>query len=174
MKGFSSGLATGIIFAVLFFLIMIIARMLRGKQAFEVYDERQLQSRFKAYQVSFFVLLCGIGIDACMKLYGLTFYEDPLGEFTAIMAAVGVFAVMNIRNGSFLALNRKRKPFLLLYGVICLCQFLGTIGYWRDGELVADGKLTVRCVSPILLVLFLVIFVMMLIPQNEQEELEEE
>lgn len=174
MNTYSTGLVSGIIFGVLFFAIMCIVRKLRGKNYMEQFDERQLLVRFRAYQISFFVLLAAIAADTCLKVYGIAFYEDPLGEFAAVIAAIGVFTVINIRNDAFLALNRNKKSLLLLYGVICLAQLLSTIRFIEDNMLIENGKLTTRCISPLVLILFLMVFVLMLLPKKDQGEPEEE
>lgn len=170
MNTYSSGMASGILFGVLFVAILCAVKLIRGKNVMEEYDERQLLARFKAYQISFYILLCGIIIDACLKMFRFDFYEDPLGELTAVMTAVVVFAVISIRQDAFTGLHTKRKPLLLLYGVICLSQFLGTVGYIMHGELIENGRLTVRCISPVTLAVFLIVFVMMLMQRNETGE----
>ena len=118
MKTYSQGLAFGIIFAVLFVVIYILVRKGRGKDAFEQFDERQLAFRGKAYQAGFFVFMAGIGIDACLKMMGLTFYEDPLGEFTALFAALIVFAAQAIRYDSFKGFNKDSRSLVIIYVIV--------------------------------------------------------
>ncbi len=163
MNGYSMGIASGIIFAFLFFVILFIVQKSRGKDAIEKYDERQLQARFKAYQTGFFVLVFGVCADACIKMLGAAFYEDPLGEFAALLIAVGFFAVQAIRHDAFIALNRSSKNTLILYGIIVFAQLINAANSITSGELVRDGKLSIHCVSLLCSGLFIMVFVMVLI-----------
>ncbi len=175
MSAYSSGLALGIIFAVLFVAIVMIVRKMRGDNCTEQFDERQLLARNKAYQFGFFAFLVAVCIDACLKLTGIAPYFDPVGEFAAVFVAVTVFAIQAIRQDAFMALNRRWRSQLILYIVICIMQFLSAASYLKEGTLVQDGKLTLKCVGPLCGIVFLVIVVVMVIHHhNEAVQMEEE
>ena len=174
MNEYSVGLASGIIFGVLFLGVWIIFRKLRGQAAMEQFDEKQVTDRYKAYKIGFFALIICIAADAMLKLFGMSFYEEPVGDFIAVFIAIGVFACRAVMSDAYFAPGASMKKFILLYGVICFAQLINTLRSFSDHEMILDGKLTIHCVSPLCLILFSVIMVTVLIRARQLKYDEEE
>ena len=175
MNTYGQGLFFGIAFAVLLVVVWSVIRKLNGKEYMDKYDERQLLARSRAYQAGFFTFMAGIMLDACMKLFGISVFEDPTGEFAALFAALIVFEVIAIRHDAFLGLNRKWKSQVILYAVITGLQLLNTVRAVQDGDLVHNGRLTLQCVSPMCMVTFGVVLAAMLLHHySEAREMQED
>lgn len=166
MNTYNQGIVFGIIFAVLFLVIIILLRKAQGKEGFDKFDERQIVARGKAFQFGFFALMIVICIDACLKMVDMAFYEDPLGEFAAIFIALIVFAAQSIRYDAFKGYNKNGRSLIIIYVVVTISQLFNTISEINSGSLVADGKLTLSCISPICLVTFASVLLMVLIKQR--------
>ena len=171
MSSYGGGIVFGIAFALLFLGIWYTVRKMRGDDCKEMFEERQLSARSLAYQTGFFTFMGGICIDACLKLAGIAFYHDPLGEFAALFAALIVFAVQAVRHDAFVALNRKWKTQVILYSFITLAQLINTVTAAKEGSLVQDGKLSLQCIGPLCFMTFLIITIMLII-RNLSEKLE--
>ncbi len=165
-----SGYVTGLLFVVLFIALGFIIQRSRGDNAKEIFDERQLLARFKAYKAGLFTLLIGILADALLKILGAAPYEDPLGEIVVLLIGVGVFAVQAIRHDAFMALNRNYGKQMVLYAVICITQLINAVSHWHSGDLVREGRLTLDCISLFCAALFLVIIVMLLIRSHNEQD----
>ena len=175
MSTYSAGIAAGITFAAVFLIIWILFRRLRGKACEEQFDERQLYARGRAYQAGFLTFTCCICIDACLKMFGTAPYEDPLGEFTALFIAVTVFAIEAIRHDAFKGFHTKSRNYILLYFGVVLAQLVSTVSSFLDGRLVEDGILTLRCVSPVCMIAFTIILILLIRKSiRERSELAEE
>lgn len=175
MNAYGQGLFFGIAFAVLAVAVMCVIRKVNGKEYLDKYDERQLLARSRAYQAGFFTFMICIGLDAFMKIFDVSIFEDPMGEFTALFAALIVFAVTAIRHDAFLGLNRKWKSQVILYTIITLLQLFNTVTAFRDGELIRDGKLTLKCISPLCMLTFGIVLIAMIMRRfGEERELAED
>ena len=163
MNEYSIGLACGIIFGVLFLVIWFAFRKAKGIDPMEKFDERQIADRYKAYKSGFFALLIFVAADALLKMFGVSLFEEPVGECIAVFIAVGVFACRAVMSDAYFAPGKSMRNFILLYGVICFAQLLNTVRSFTDHELIRDGRLTIHCISPLCLILFLVIMIAVLI-----------
>ena len=159
MNEYSIGLACGIIFGVLFLVIWFAFRKAKGIDPMEKFDERQIADRYKAYKSGFFALLIFVAADALLKMFGVSLFEEPVGECIAVFIAVGVFACRAVMSDAYFAPGKSMRNFILLYGVICFAQLLNTVRSFTDHELIRDGRLTIHCISPLCLILFLVIMI---------------
>ena len=174
MNEYSIGLACGIIFGVLFLVIWFAFRKAKGIDTMEKFDERQIADRYKAYKSGFFALLIFVAADALLKMFGVSLFEEPVGECIAVFIAVGVFACRAVMSDAYFAPGKSMRNFILLYGVICFAQLLNTVRSFTDHELIRDGRLTIHCISPLCLILFLVIMIAVLIRARQLKYEEEE
>ena len=165
MNEYSIGLASGIIFGVLFLAIWAIFRKAKGLDPMEKFDERQITDRYKAYKSGFFALL---------KMFGVSLFEEPVGECIAIFIAVGVFAIRAVMSDAYFAPGKSMRNIIVLYGVICFAQLVNTVRSFTDHQLIHNGRLTIHCISPLCLILFLVIMVAVLIRARQLKFEEEE
>ena len=149
MNEYSIGLACGIIFGVLFLVIWFAFRKAKGIDPMEKFDERQIADRYKAYKSGFFALLIFVAADALLKMFGVSLFEEPVGECIAVFIAVGVFACRAVMSDAYFAPGKSMRNFILLYGVICFAQLLNTVRSFTDHELIRDGRLTIHCISPL-------------------------
>ncbi len=174
MSEYSVGLASGIIFALLFLAIWIIFRKSKGLSAMEQFDERQVTDRYKAYKSGFFALVICITADAMLKMFGISLYEEPVGDFIAVFIAVGIFAARAVMSDAYFAPGADMRKFIVLYGVICFAQLVNTLRSVTNDAIVQNGKLTIHCVSPLCLVLFMVILIAVLVRARQLKYEEEE
>ena len=134
MNEYSIGLACGIIFGVLFLVIWFAFRKAKGIDPMEKFDERQIADRYKAYKSGFFALLIFVAADALLKMFGVSLFEEPVGECIAVFIAVGVFACRAVMSDAYFAPGKSMRNFILLYGVICFAQLLNTVKRRSDHE----------------------------------------
>ena len=107
-------------------------------------------------------------------MFGVSLFEEPVGECIAVFIAVGVFACRAVMSDAYFAPGKSMRNFILLYGVICFAQLLNTVRSFTDHELIRDGRLTIHCISPLCLILFLVIMIAVLIRARQLKYEEEE
>ncbi len=162
-----SSIGSLIIFIVVFVLLFWVIRQMKGNEQF---DERQLLGRYKACRSGFFAFMIVIVLDAVLKLFGMTFYEDPLGELAAIFVAVLVFAGQAIRYDAFIALNTTFRYQLIVFIIVCLSQLVNAISQIISGTMIRDGRLTLSCLSILCVITFAAIIIMMLIHQRMTQE----
>lgn len=174
MNHFNLGIISGIIFGVLILAIARWFRKRRGERILQEYDERQLQARSSAYATAFMVVLILICIDGLIKLAGITWYEEPFGEFAAIMIGLIVFAYKAVMNDAFLGNNEEAggKNFKLLYLLVGFSQ--ATIGLTSLDEMVADGIITMHALCLVTGLTFLSVAAMMIYHERCQKAEEEE
>lgn len=152
-----------IAFAVIFFCLVMITTRLRGDNAVDHFDERQLFLRGKAYKAGLITFVICILADAFLKMLNLAPYVDPLGEFAALFAALIVFAGTAIRFDAFAGYNIKWRSFVVIYIIVTVMQLVNSVSQFMQGNLVSEGKLTLDCLSVICFITFAAILVMLLL-----------
>ena len=150
-----------IAFAVIFFCLVLITAKLRGEDAADRFDERQLFLRGKAYKAGLFTFVFCVLADAFLKMLDLAPYVDPLGEFASLFAALVVFAGTAIRYDAFAGYNIKWRSFVVIYIIVVVMQLVNSVSQFMQGTLVSDGKLTMECLSVICFIAFAAILVML-------------
>ena len=163
MNSHSNGLIYVIAFVVIFFCLAVITAKLRGDNAVDHFDERQLFLRGKAYKAGLITFVICILADAFLKMLNLAPYVDPLGEFAALFAALIVFAGTAIRHDAFAGYNIKWRSFVVIYIIVTVMQLVNSVSQYLQGTLVSDGKLTMECMSVLCFITFAAILVMLLL-----------
>lgn len=121
-------------------IVLIILKRFADRHSGEQFDERQILYRQKAYSnaawmaivFNIFVFIEG---DSLAKYLSLSF----VGVATLFLL-VGVFAVSSIYYDAYFA-PRKKKSFVVLYGLTFFLQLGVAILQWRDGDFLRHGQL---------------------------------
>jgi len=121
-------------------IVLIILKRFADRHSGEQFDERQILYRQKAYAnaawmaivFNIFVFIEG---DSLAKYLSLSF----VGVATLFLL-VGVFAVSSIYYDAYFA-PRKKKSFVVLYGLTFFLQLGVAILQWRDGDFLRHGQL---------------------------------
>ena len=147
-------------------MIFNIAGRKIGRQMDRQFDERQIIARNKAYMTGFFVVLLLMMADILLKMTGNAFYMDPLGELSAVLISIGVFAVLAIWNDAFLIPTQKPGLLILLYCVVTIERMIRFLFSLKNGECFSDGRLTLSCINGVAALIFFAVFVSFLIKQH--------
>ena len=121
-------------------IVLIILKRFADRHSGEQFDERQILYRQKAYSnaawmaivFNIFVFIEG---DSLAKYLSQSF----VGVATLFLL-VGVFAVSSIYYDAYFA-PRKKKSFVVLYGLTFFLQLGVAILQWRDGDFLRHGQL---------------------------------
>ena len=128
-----------VLFSVLVIALIILKRF-ANRHSGEHFDERQILYRQKAYaNAAWMAIVFNIFIfiegDSLAKYLSLSF----VGVATLFLL-VGVFAVSSIYYNAYFA-PRKKKSFVVLYGLIFFLQLGVAILQWRNGDFLRYGRL---------------------------------
>ena len=120
-------------------IVLIILKRFADRHSGEQFDERQILYRQKAYSnAAWMAIVFNIFIfiegDSLAKYLSLSF----VGVATLFLL-VGVFAVSSIYDAYFAP--RKKKSFVVLYGLTFFLQLGVAILQWRDGDFLRHGQL---------------------------------
>ena len=118
----------------------LILKRFADRHSGEQFDERQILYRQKAYSnAAWMAIVFNIFIfiegDSLAKYLSLSF----VGVATLFLL-VGVFAVSSIYYDAYFA-PRKKKSFVVLYGLTFFLQLGVAILQWRDGDFLRHGQL---------------------------------
>ena len=121
-------------------IVLIILKRFADRHSGEQFDERQILYRQKAYaNATWMAIVFNIFIfiegDSLAKYLSLSF----VGVATLFLL-VGVFAVSSIYYDAYFA-PRKKKSFVVLYGLTFFLQLGVAILQWRDGDFLRHGQL---------------------------------
>lgn len=121
-------------------IVLIILKRFADRHSGEQFDERQILYRQKAYSnAAWMAIVFNIFIfiegDSLAKYLSLSF----VGVATLFLL-VGVFAVSSIYYDAYFA-PRKKKSFVVLYGLTFFLQLGVAILQWRDGDFLRHGQL---------------------------------
>ena len=121
-------------------IVLIILKRFADRHSGEQFDERQILYRQKAYaNAAWMAIVFNIFIfiegDSLAKYLSLSF----VGVATLFLL-VGVFAVSSIYYDAYFA-PRKKKSFVVLYGLTFFLQLGVAILQWRDGDFLRHGQL---------------------------------
>ena len=121
-------------------IVLIILKRFADRHSGEQFDERQILYRQKAYSnAAWMAIVFNIFIfiegDSLAKYLPLSF----VGVATLFLL-VGVFAVSSIYYDAYFA-PRKKKSFVVLYGLTFFLQLGVAILPWRDGDFLRHGQL---------------------------------
>ncbi len=173
MSAYNSGLLAGVLTGIMILAVIVLYKRSNGIGPEDEYDERQLIARNKAYKGGFFALLCAVAVDMFLQMAGVVWCEQPLGELTAIMIGVVVFACRTILDDAFFGHTERRRVFIF-YAAMVVLQFFTTWRKWKEGSLIADGRLTMDATGMICGLAFLVVLIVLLLKSRRNQDEEED
>ena len=163
MNHFAVSFAVGALTGSIVFIIAAVLRRKAGACTSRQYDERQLALRGNAFRAGFFALLISLCVVAILDVMEVRWYEAPLDKFFCIFLSITVFACTAILKDAYFGLGERKKTMLSLFALVALLQFFITFTSYQEGALIADGILTLKCISPACGTVFLVILLTVLI-----------
>lgn len=171
------GMLTGVIIALLIWLITIKATKKYRFGNKPSYDERQRIEQGKAYRIGFFaIMLYNVIYGITGALLDGTMPIDPvLSSFISIFIGAFAFATYAIFHDSYISINEasaRTKIILAVIGALNLVS--GAINIYNH-ELFVDGVLTFRTVNLFCGVLLIALLVEILIKEkmNRKESMDE-
>lgn len=118
---------------VLIALALTLFRLSAGKKGTKSYDERQLYVRGKGYQIGFMSMsICLILVMMAEGSLGLDMRY--VGSSVCLFVGLTTYAVYSVWNDAFLSLGQKPGYYLILSAVIVVCNLMGPVGRWMEGE----------------------------------------
>lgn len=131
------GIILLLIFAILFVVLMLLFKCRSNKQE---YDERQLIIRAEGYKRGFFTMLVMIFILVLINEVGIKVpFDNNFFLFAVIMLGVDVYAIHTIENGAFFSINDKGMYYIVMVGIVTVCNGVLAVGRIIDGTFKNDG-----------------------------------
>ena len=172
---FALGLAAGVIFVAIFYLLRTALRKNGGGE----YDERQLQVRGRAYQAAFFTLL--IYLAVCILLdaaLGIVWCDLGTAAFLGAALAICVYMGICLMGDAYFGLREKPITSLIVFGAVGLLQRGNGLRAVRNGELIKDGVVCFNGSAPLicggLLMAMALLVLIRLLTGGRQEDDDEE
>lgn len=120
--------------------VFIFVRRFADRQSGEQFDERQILYRQQAYANAAWATLV---FNVFVFIEGERFEKYLALSFVGVVTLfllVGVFAISSIYYDAYFV-PRKKKSFVLLYGLIFFLQLGVAVLQWKDGDFLRNGQL---------------------------------
>ncbi|VEU82217.1 hypothetical protein [Acholeplasma hippikon] len=151
--------ALGVIFgiwAVVIYKTFIIIK--NPNQAKKVYDERQLLSRGKCYEISFFTLGGTLLLDGFIRMmFNFHWSNYIVGVISAIFISVSVFSALAIKKDAYEGINSNRSQLIIVLLVMGLFNLVIAVMSIINGEFIEGNMVTSYFLSLLAGVMSLVI-----------------
>ena len=138
--GYASGLAVGIVTALIIFAIIWKFKKTKMKGQF---DERQELVRGRGYKYASFTMLGLLCVDLLIESYN-AFDVLPvprtLALFFIILTGVMVYALYCIKNDSYFGVGTDVRTYRAVMWIVIVCNAISAFAGLKDGAL-EDGKL---------------------------------
>ena len=128
-----------LIFVIAFAALMILFKCRKKGQD---YDERQLAIRAEGYKRGFFTMLVMICVlffinEAEIKVP----FDNDFFLFAVIMLSVDVYSIHAIENGAFFSINDRGLYYIVMVGIVTVCNGISAVGHMIDGTFKNDGMI---------------------------------
>ncbi|MDE6607710.1 MAG: hypothetical protein K2K54_08150 [Lachnospiraceae bacterium] len=136
------GMILGIIFGIFIVIITSLIRKYSSKNRYkERFDERQTLARLRGFKLGFFTMMI---YNAIYAFYSLFVEKTVFTTFAAmvigIILGITVFAVYAILKDAYVALDKGRKNFLVLFGACGILNLMNGIrGIHEEMTLTENG-----------------------------------
>lgn len=174
--GYATGLAAGIIFAL---ILVIVVWKFNKKTMKGQFDERQELVRGRGYKYASFTMLGLITLYLLIEGYG-AFETLPvprtLALFFIILAGVMVYALYCIKNDSYFGVGTDARTYRAVMWVVIVCNLVSAFSGFKDGAM-EDGKLAFGpCASLLFCISFAAILIALYVKKriSDAEEAAEE
>lgn len=161
--GFGVGLLIGCI-------ILGFLKILRKDKKCE-WDEMQEKKRGESFMIGFWTMVFFNTLFGIISFIGdgYSFFKTP--EMTNIVVAiigVGAFACVSIFKDAYFQLHQSKKSFYVMGICIIVVMALNTIISISRGRIIEDGKLGDGAIVPLVLILWIVVFLSVVIHSRKK------
>lgn len=166
-----------LIFLTAFFVIFVIAMMIRRKSETCTmkgkYDERQKVIQGIGYKYGFLTMAVAGMAYALLS----TAWEIPVtttvGVTACVFLGIMVYVVYCIWKDAYFGLTNQRSQFIILISIVTIVNMATSIVSICNGEIVRNGVVGDKALSLICAILFLVILVALVIKAFQERTLED-
>lgn len=162
--GFVLGIAGGIL------LVYLSGKLIKkfggkceiiGKKDKDIYDERQLFVRRKASNTGYMILIIYVFLvgmaDDMFKWHVLMSFA---GLMLGVFISLGVYIILCIAGDAYIALSENKKGRIMVIAVAAIVNIFPAYAAIKDGrDLIEDGRLGIRCMNIICMVLIVAIII---------------
>ncbi len=176
MESYRSGQALGLGFGIVIGLVLaaLALRLINKNHRIKTeYDEMQQAIRSRGYKYAFYAVLI-VEALLCITATAFTLPAEPLViHFIPIFVGVAVQGVYCIWKGAYVGLNTNMKRYGLLCAACILLNLFPFAMAWREGSLIADGRLQSPFVNLLCVILLAVLGAAALLRRAAERGVEE-
>ena len=137
-------------------ILLVIYQFMKKKKGWR-FDERQTEAQGLAYKFGFFTFLICAFVFIVLSKLGVTWCEDAMRPAVAVFFSAAVFAVTAIVKDAFDPLQESPRTTILLSYLVVVIDLIIGWQYLVNGNIIADGVLTVNSSYLLCAVLFFII-----------------
>ena len=159
----STLLAAGVICGLIIAVIIIKVCNKNGKFKSD-YDERQQIMIGKSYKYAMITAWVLMAVYMVIDIGGNVLpMDNALVIFTIMFVSIMVHTSYSVWTDAYFGSNNDNKKYAIMAIVVTAINAAATVAYYRDGQLIVDGVLTVRAVNAECALMFLILGVEFLI-----------
>lgn len=164
----------GVVVGILLAIVIIAICNNNGKVKTD-YDERQEAIRGRGYKYGMYTAWILMGLYCVCEISEINLHMEAATIAFAILAISAIVQCSHaVFNDAYFGKNSNAKKFLICFGVIGIIDLICSIQYFVDGQLIVDGMMTWRGITPIVTAMVIIIYVEILIKNIMDKKAEAE